>query len=567
MSDITASFDEACRRADAASGNGHDESEIIQLEVGRLSRLSPIQYARCRKGKAKELRITAAALDAVVKEARSSADEKVLYQHWTVEPWPEVVDTAALLQSIHDRIRRHVIISDSGALAVALWIAMSWVHERSAVHSPLLMITSAERDSGKSTLLGIVGFLARRSLLSVGISAAALYRSIEKWQPAFVIDEADFIFRQNEDLREVVNSGWTRGQGVVRCEPETNEPKLFSTFCPKAIGLKGKKLPDTTLSRAIVVELKRKLPSETTADFGHLDDDGLALLRQKLARWEEDNAGTLADAKPIMPEGFINRVAANWRLLLAIAELAGAAWPQRARKAASALSAAETSLGIKLLSDVRDAFAGKRATELTTQDLLDHLTGLEDRDWSELNRGKPVTKAWVSRQLGKFGLAPDNLGTDRLKGWRLETFRDAFERYLSRDPPQETAQPLKPPSNGHFSQNETARPQNAERFQKCEKPNNDGHLSGRADLKGGPPGEKAENGEKANLTTPADDPGDLPECLRRCNHCSRPAGTGAPVQRCAVDGVDVWLHPGCEVPWLASGRQPVTDDKEASQPS
>jgi hypothetical protein len=227
MSDITASFDEACRRADAASGNGHDESEIIQLEVGRLSRLSPIQYARCRKGKAKELRITAAALDAVVKEARSSADEKVLYQHWTVEPWPEVVDTAALLQSIHDRIRRHVIISDSGALAVALWIAMSWVHERSAVHSPLLMITSAERDSGKSTLLGIVGFLARRSLLSVGISAAALYRSIEKWQPAFVIDEADFIFRQNEDLREVVNSGWTRGQGVVRCEPETNEPMFF----------------------------------------------------------------------------------------------------------------------------------------------------------------------------------------------------------------------------------------------------------------------------------------------------------------------------------------------------
>jgi cytochrome c len=51
------------------------------------------------------------------------------------------------MQSIHERIRRHVIISDCGAIAVALWVAMSWVRERSAVHSPLLMITSAERET------------------------------------------------------------------------------------------------------------------------------------------------------------------------------------------------------------------------------------------------------------------------------------------------------------------------------------------------------------------------------------------------------------------------------------
>ena len=127
--------------------------------------LSKLAYAKRRKEEAEKLGITAAALDDAVKEARAATTgEKLLYEHWNVEPWPERVETAALLQTIHDRLKQHVIVSDSGATAVVLWTAMTWVHERSAVHSPLLMVTSAERDSGKSTLLGVLGFLVRRSL-------------------------------------------------------------------------------------------------------------------------------------------------------------------------------------------------------------------------------------------------------------------------------------------------------------------------------------------------------------------------------------------------------------------
>jgi hypothetical protein len=39
----------------------------------------------------------------------------------------------------------------------------------------------------------------------------------------------------NEPLRAIINSGWTRGSGVLRCDGD--DPRLFSTFCPKAIGL------------------------------------------------------------------------------------------------------------------------------------------------------------------------------------------------------------------------------------------------------------------------------------------------------------------------------------------
>ena len=37
----------------------------------------------------------------------------------------------------------------------------AWVHEL-AVHSPILIITSAEKDSGKTTLLGVLNYLTPR---------------------------------------------------------------------------------------------------------------------------------------------------------------------------------------------------------------------------------------------------------------------------------------------------------------------------------------------------------------------------------------------------------------------
>jgi putative DNA primase/helicase len=113
-----------------------------------------------------------------------------LYPHWDVEPWEEPVDGAALLYEFAARVRRHVIMGEDQVAAVALWIMLTWVHERAAVHSPLLLATSAEANSGKSTLLGVIGFLVRRALLSVSITGPALFRSIDRWQPTFVIDEA-----------------------------------------------------------------------------------------------------------------------------------------------------------------------------------------------------------------------------------------------------------------------------------------------------------------------------------------------------------------------------------------
>ena len=57
--------------------------------------------------------------------------------------------------------------------------------------------------------VGVLNFLARRSLQSVDISDPALFRSIAKWEPRLIVDEADDALSDNPDLRSVINSGWT----------------------------------------------------------------------------------------------------------------------------------------------------------------------------------------------------------------------------------------------------------------------------------------------------------------------------------------------------------------------
>jgi putative DNA primase/helicase len=419
----------------------HDRASLgdERILIDELARLDPISYARRRQQAAKQLGVGRPALDKAVARRRDELNEEAqetpLFEHWTVEQWPETVDGDALVLALIRRTRSHVVMTAEAALTVALWIMFAWVHAK-AIHSPILMITSPEAECGKTTLLNLIGFLAPRSLSSVGISPAALYRSIEKWEPTLIVDEADVAFVQNEDLRAVVNSGWTRGQGVLRCVGDDNEPTFFPTFCPKAIGLKGKKLPDTTASRAIVIELKRKLANDNVADFRHVDDPGLEELRQQLMRWASDNIEALANASPSLPHGFVNRVAANWHLLLAIAEAAGGEWPENAREAAAAIAkikaTLDASIGIQLLGAIRDVF-GDKMDCIFSKNLIAELTSDPEKPWAEYRRGKPLTQKQLANRLREYGITPETvwIGQESAKGYKRTAFEDAWRRYLS----------------------------------------------------------------------------------------------------------------------------------------
>jgi hypothetical protein len=437
--------------AEKLDGKAKAEANEAAL-IEALSKMRPgIEFARKRKNAAKELGVPQEAIDAELEARRDEKSAAPLHGHWNVEPWPEPVEGDSLLRDILRRVLRHVVCSHDDAVAIALWIMFAWVHDEVATHSPILNINSAEPESGKSTTLGLISFLAPRCVSSVEISEAALYRSIELWRPSFIIDEFDSVLASEDKtaLRSVINSGHTRGQGVVRCVEPDFTPKMFKTFCPKAIGMVGRKLPPTTLGRCIIVELRRRKISEPIERFVHKDDAELAQLRSRLTRWAADNEDALRDVKTSMPEAFDNRRADNWRVMFAIADLAGEDWGDKARLAATKLEGASdtTSIGVRLLAAIkriRDDEVALGPDCILSGVLVDRLKEDPEQPWAEWNRGKGLTQNSLAALLGGgggrgrasgggFGIRSQNVTPSpgvQGKGYKWDQFEEVWARYL-----------------------------------------------------------------------------------------------------------------------------------------
>lgn len=292
-----------------------------------------------------------------------------------------------------------------------------------------------------------------RALAAANIKAASLFRVIELARPTLLLDEADAYARNDEDLRSVLDAGHHRAGAVIRCVGDEHEPREFSAWAPVVLAAIGH-LPGTIEDRSIRIGLRRRRPDERIESLRMDRAEGLEELARMAARWAADHAAALAIADPGMQAGIINRTADNWRPLLAVADLAGGNWPDRARQAASELAAKGDDQGsarLALLADIRDAFAAMRTDRLASEGVVAYLTSLDDRPWPEWKNGKPITKAQVARLLKPLHVLS---GTIRLsdghtpKGYYLSAFDDAFARYLPAQQNATTPQPMDPLGSG-----------------------------------------------------------------------------------------------------------------------
>lgn len=435
-----------------------EPEETLAEAVARLARLPPLDYDRARQAEADKLGVRVTTLDREVEKARpveATSDEDLF--GWTVDPWPEPVDGAALLNELAWRASKHVVLPDHAADTIALWITHSWTHDSASI-SPVLAVESATKRSGKTTLLTYLGFVVARPLPSANVTAPVVFRSVEKWRPCLLVDEADTFLSDNDELRGVLNSGHNRTTAkVLRTVGDEHEPMVFSTWSPKVIALIGE-LPDTLRDRALVVVLKRKLPGEQVQPLRVDAGDSFLPLRRQLARWSADRLPDLRNFEPAIPAGLNDRAADNWRHLIAIADLAGGNWPERARKAALAISGGaddDGSVACILLADIRDVFTAVATDRLSSADLVARLVEREDRPWVEWRGGKPMTVRQLARQLDPFSIAPGTIrvGNATPKGYRLKQFEDAFSRYLGGSEPQHRH---KPQESGSFEHNSSA---------------------------------------------------------------------------------------------------------------
>jgi hypothetical protein len=256
--------------------------------------------------------------------------------------------------------------------------------------------------------------------------------------PTLLIDEADTVLPENEELRGILNSGHRRGGCVIRTVGEEFEPRSFSTYSACAIALIGK-LPATVADRSVSIELRRRRSDEPIEPFRFERTERLDQLARKAARWAVDSANRIRGADPEMPVGVFNRAADNWRPLLAIADTAGEVWAARARRAVQCAGAGagrdEQSVRVLLLADVRVIFAERGVDRLGSAELVEALVTIEGRPWAEWKAGKPITANGFARLLAPFAIVPDSIrvGDRTPKGYQLAHFEDAFGRYLPRE--------------------------------------------------------------------------------------------------------------------------------------
>jgi hypothetical protein len=66
-------------------------------------------------------------LDKIVRQSRAQAEEDATtLPHWNVEPWPEEVIGAALLDDINAILCRYIVLPKGAADAIALWTLHAW---------------------------------------------------------------------------------------------------------------------------------------------------------------------------------------------------------------------------------------------------------------------------------------------------------------------------------------------------------------------------------------------------------------------------------------------------------
>lgn len=360
-----------------------------------------------------------------------------------VEPWPAKVDGAALLDELRKVMRRYVVLPPLAGEALAAWVIHTYAFELRNV-STYIGIGSPEKRCGKTTLLSVLSELVNRPVVASNISPPALFRVIEEVRPTLLIDEADTFLQGNEEMRGILNSGYTRKtayvvrvggnqlHGLQSYKGGSTGLRKFSCWCPKVIAAIGR-LPETLMDRCISITMQRKKAGESCERLRNLD--GTAW-RRKCLRFVADHAEAIAGAEPEMPAQLNDRAADIWEPLLGVADLAGGEWPKVMREAALKLSAgvAESNVIGSLLLDILMAFKTSNVDRLFSRDLVGWLNENKERPWAEARRGKDVDELWLAQQLRPYGVRPRSIwieGTGS-KGYMESDFAEVWPRYVSR---------------------------------------------------------------------------------------------------------------------------------------
>lgn len=357
------------------------------------------------------------------------------------------IDGADLLDRILTFIKRLVVLpSDHAGIALVLWAGHTHFMDVWET-TPRLAFLSAQPGSGKTLAMRLVALLCPRALEVANSTTAALIRALDDpaGKPTYFIDEIDAKYgpkaKGDEELRSLINAGHEVDGHILRNEQENNEwrPVKKNAFAAIAMAGIGNILPDTILTRSVVVKMRRRLPGEKVESYKRRDHKHIGIaLGDELAAWADQVRDAAALGRPLLPDGIADRDADVWEPLIAVADLAGGQWPALARQAAmeavqSAKANDKPPLDIRLLADIRPCIGNKIG--IPTVDLLKMLLADEEAPWGDLGYHRKLNARILAEMLDEYGIKSKPYrynGPEKtmLRGYMRDDFKEAWARYL-----------------------------------------------------------------------------------------------------------------------------------------
>lgn len=346
-----------------------------------------------------------------------------------------------LLNEVEAYLSRFVAYpSDHTRFAHVLWIIHTHLMDEWE-STPRLAFLSPEPGSGKTRALEITETLVPRPIEAVSATPAYLFRKVAdpEGRPTILYDEIDTVFgpraKENEEIRGMLNAGHRRGAMAGRCvmRGKTIETEELPAFCAVALAGLGK-LPDTVLSRSVVIRMRRRSPHEKVEPYRRRLHACVGYdLRNRILEWADSLRDTIGEQYPKMPEGVEDRNADVWEPLIAVADAAGGRWPELARVAAvtlvTDLAEDKQSLGVRLLTDLCRVFDGH--DHLPTQEVLKALHTIEEAPWGSM-RGEPLDPRGLANLLRPYHVSSTTIRISNrtLKGYTRGDLHDSWIRYV-----------------------------------------------------------------------------------------------------------------------------------------
>jgi hypothetical protein len=385
-------------------------------------------------------------------------------------PWPGEVNGEDLLDEIYGLYTQHAVISEAGRVALTLWTVMTFFTDH-LNWMPMIYFHSHVEECGKTRVTEIMNKLCHNPKMAGNMSDAAVYHEIERSHPTLFLSEFEDIEKRRPELVLLLNASCARSEAfVTRYDVDLKDNKDFCTFGPKTFS-SIKPIPRTLQSRCITIEMERRKDGEEILSFRKARPGCFEECKAKIIRWGNSILDDIRAFEAPDLDHFTDRQIDNWEPELSFAAAAGQRWYERTLKCAAELAAAASKARARspemyLLWCVWRAFKEKGfykdADFISSVDLHKSANADQEAPWADWNGGRGLSVEKFATLLrgfnegdGKGGIKstrPKGGPNRDIRGFYLNQFRDAFQRYLKTSGP-----PPPPPENPTQPEGQPAR--------------------------------------------------------------------------------------------------------------